>query len=176
MLLVALVAGIYFATRRRPEPLPSTGDFRTAASVPVEAPPPPAAVVEGRTIKMHAPPAGTLKLLPGWLEVVSGDDVVKEIRFYKPKGEGAAETTFGRAEGRPYVHVQLKPMTVSSRQAKVSFEGGVASLTNYATNASNPTRVNDREMAVEEKVALADGDKVEMGEVVFRFHTGARPA
>mgnify|MGYP003410748599 CR=1 FL=1 len=50
-----------------------------AAAVATEVPPPPQQVIEGRTIKMHAPPPGTLKLLPGWFEVVAGDETVKEI-------------------------------------------------------------------------------------------------
>jgi hypothetical protein len=108
--------------------------------------------------------------MPGWFEVLSGDDVVKEIRFYKPKGEATAETTFGRAAGRPYVHVQLKPMTVSSRQARVSFEGGSARLTNLASAESNPTVVGGRGLGDGESVSLANGDVVEMGEVRFKFH------
>jgi hypothetical protein len=155
--------------RRRGGEAPRTADFSVAASVPADAPPPPQEVIEGKTIKIHAPPPGTVKLMPGWFEVVSGDDVVTQIRFYKLKGD-AGETTFGRAAGRPYAHVQLKPMTVSSRQAKVSFDAGQARLTNFASADSNPTTVNGRELGVDEAAVLSEGDVVAMGEVHFKFH------
>src|SRR5206468_1121059 len=83
------------------------------------------------------PPPDNVKLHPGWFEVVGGDDVVKQIRFYKLGGERGAETTFGRASGRPYAHIQLKAPTVSSRQAKVAFDNGAAQLTNFAPSDSN---------------------------------------
>jgi len=169
LLLVVVVALVILATRRKAG-RPRTSDFTIAAAVAAEPPPPPQQIIEGRTIKMHAPPPGTLKLLPGWLEVVAGDETVREIRFYRLKGEPSAVTTFGRASGRPYVHIQLKPMTVSSRQAQVSFEGPAAQLTNFASAESNPTRVNGRDLGVNEQVALSEGDKIEMGEVAFRYH------
>ncbi len=132
--------------------------------------PAPAQTMEGKTIKMQVPPPGTLKLLPGRLEVVAGDDVVKEIRFYKPKGVARPEITFGRAQGPAYSHVQLKPMTVSSRQAKIVFDGGNVFLINYASTESNPTRINGREMSIEESIPISNGDKIAMGEIEFKFH------
>lgn len=150
---------------------PTTLDFARAAATAPEAVPPPAEVIEGRTIKIQAPPPGTLKLMNGWLEVLSQDEAVKQIRFYKLKGEPTSETSFGRATGRPYVHVQLKPQTVSSRQAKLAFDAaGAAHLTNFVDAGSNPTRINQRDMQVGETVALQEGDEVDMGEVKFRFH------
>ena len=128
-----------------------------------------AQVVEGKTIKMQVPPPGTLKLLPGRFEVTSGEDTVKEIRFFRPKGQTKAEITFGRAKGPAYTHVQLKPMTVSSRQAKITFEGETFRLINYPGKESNPTRINDREMAVEESITLKPNDKISMGEIDFVY-------
>ncbi len=132
--------------------------------------PAPGQTLEGKTIKMQVPPPGTLKLLPGRLEVLSGDDTVKEIRFYKPKGVARPEVTFGRAQGPAYSHVQLKAMTVSSRQAKMVFDGATVFLINYASSESNPTLINGREMAVEESVPVNNGDTIAMGEVKFKFH------
>jgi hypothetical protein len=163
--IVALVAVL---ARRRTRP--RTSDFDLAAAGPFEAAPLPEQIIEGTTIKMHAPPPNTIKLMPGWFEVVSGDEVVKQIRFYKPKGDAQAETTFGRAAGRPYVHVQLKSMTVSARQAKIAFDGGQPNLTNLAAFDSNPTKVNGKELGLNEIIPLQDKDKVEMGEVVFEYH------
>jgi energy-converting hydrogenase Eha subunit A len=170
VVLLGLIIGLILVLSGRRRERPRTSDFAAAASLPTEAPPAPQQVIEGRTIKMHAPPPGTLKLLPGWLEVVAGDDVVKEIRFYRMKGEVAAETTFGRATGRPFTHIQLKPMTVSARQAAILFDGAAPKLTNFASNESNPTSVNGRDLGVNESVVLSDGDKIKMGEVSFVFH------
>ncbi len=168
--LVAIVVALALVLGRKKKSRPGTSDFTLAASQPAEAAPAPQQVIEGRTIKMHAPPPNTIKLLPGYLEVLSGDDAVKEIRFYKLKGEAVPETTFGRAAGRPYVHIQLKPMTISSRQAKLSFDQGQVKLTNFASNESNPTKVNGRDLGVDEMVVLKDGDRIDMGEVAFKFH------
>ena len=166
---IILALGLILAFRSRSaDGLAS--DFNNASAVPVDAPPAPEQVIEGKTIKLHAPPPNTVKLLPGWFEVVSGDDVVKQIRFYKLGGEHGAETTFGRASGRPYAHIQLKATTVSSRQAKVTFDNGSAQLTNFASIDSNPTIVNGRDLAVNESVPLRERDRVEMGEVSLLFH------
>ncbi len=127
-------------------------------------------VVEGTTIKMHAPPPGTLKILPGRFEVVEGDDTVEEIRFFKVKAQAIPEVTFGRAAGAPYTHIQLKPMTVSSRHAKLTLVDGQWILTNFALDTSNPTLHNGIEMGVDAEVPLAEGDRVTMGEVVLSFH------
>jgi len=135
--------------------------------------PEPVRIIEGSTIKMPVPPEGTLKLLPGRLRVVSGDDSVKEIRFYRIPSQDVPEITFGRASGKQYSHIQLKPMTVSSRQAKITYiekdQGFV--LTNFAKKSSNPTVVNGAQLEAEQSVDLKKGDKIEMGEIVFEFST-----
>jgi hypothetical protein len=59
---------------------------------------------------------------------------------------------------------------VSSRQAKVSFDNGATQLTNFASADSNPTRVNGRDLAVNESVPLSENDRVQMGEVSLLFH------
>ncbi len=127
-------------------------------------------VIEGRTIKMHAPPPGTLKILPGYLEVAKGDETVKEIRFYKVKGQSTPEVTFGRLAGPPYSHIELKQMTVSRRQAKLTYINNQWILTNFAATDSNPTRHNGLELPVDGQVALGEGDRIEMGELQFVFH------
>ncbi|MBP9825161.1 MAG: FHA domain-containing protein [Thermoanaerobaculia bacterium] len=174
VVLGLLLAGLLFALAltlgRKKQARPRTGDFNLAAAVHSEALPVPQQVIEGRTIKMHAPPPGTLKLLPGWLEVTSGDEAVREIRFYRLKGDVRPEMTFGRATGRPYAHIQLKPMTVSSRQASISFDGGAPQLMNLASSDSNATRLNGRELGLNESAPLTEGDRIEMGEVKFLYH------
>ncbi|MEW5877730.1 MAG: FHA domain-containing protein [Acidobacteriota bacterium] len=181
--LAMIVAVVMFARRR---PSPSTEFSVGMASSPLAMAPvrtepdvataaPKAAIPEpqgvtGTTVKIHRPPAGTLKVLPGRFEVVSGETEVKEIRFYKVPSQAVPEVTFGRLAGAPYVHVQLNSPTVSGRQAKMTYQDGKWVLTNFAPATSNPTRVQGRELGVDESVALREGDQVEMGEVVLRFH------
>lgn len=131
--------------------------------------PEPEQVLEGDTIKMAMPPSGTLKMLPGRLIVLEGDKIVKEIRFYKTKSEEENEITFGRAAGKPYTHIQLKEMTVSARHAKLIYAGKRFTLINYSK--TNATRVNDVELEENGMTELKDGDRIQMGEVIFGFHT-----
>jgi DNA/RNA endonuclease YhcR with UshA esterase domain len=170
--VVVLIAAIFLMLRGRRDEM-RTEEYGALTTARTDAPPPPEQVIEGRTIKLHAPPPNTVKLLPGWFDVVGGDDVVKQIRFYSLGGERGAETTFGRVAGRPYAHIQLKAPTVSSRQAKVAFDNGTALLTNLASSDSNPTKLNGREMGVNESVPLCESDRVEMGEVSLLFHAAA---
>lgn len=169
--LILAFTGFLFARNKSSDP--HTGDFRAASLTRMDPLPVPEQVIEGRTIKLHAPPPNTVKLMPGWFEVVSGDDVVKQVRFYNTGGDNPTETTFGRATGRPYAHIQLKAPTVSSRQAKLAFENGMPKLTNFASSGSNPTKINGRELTVNETVDLKENDLVEMGEVGLRYHSSA---
>lgn len=124
-------------------------------------------ILETPTIKMAAPPTGTLKLLPGHLEVVDGDDSLKEIRFRKMQNK-EAEITFGRKSSTSKTHVQLKPMTVSLDQAKLIYTNGKYLLINYTD--VNPTIVNDEPLSKDGSIYLEEGDKIKMGEVSFIFH------
>lgn len=131
--------------------------------------PAPEEMLEGKTVKMAVPPAGTLKLLPGRFIVVSGEDKVKELRFYRTKAQDENEVTFGRASGSAYNYVQLKSMTVSAKQSKLLYAGGKFTIINYSS--TNPTKVNGQELEVNGTTVLNDGDRVEMGEVTFEFRT-----
>ena len=167
LLVVVIVLAVVMTSRKRSEYVTSipgaTGINQELTNIPE-----PATFVEGSTIKMAAPPVGTLKLLPGRFEVVSGDDTVKEIRFYKTKSQDETEITFGRGTGPHYSHIQLKPLTVSTKQAKLIWTNGKYTLINYST--VNPTIVNGNPLAKEGSETLEEGTRIEMGEVVFVFH------
>jgi hypothetical protein len=123
--------------------------------------------IEDETIKFAEPPSGTLKLLPGRLELISGDKSKKEIRFRKLPNVKEAALTFGRESGNLYTHVQLKPMTVSLNQAKIVFKDGKHILYNYSK--TNPTVVNGKPVLEGQCMELNTGSKIEMGEVKFEF-------
>ncbi len=168
LLILVVILAIAMATSRKKSdyitPIGTGFDFSSELGDLPE----PANVIEGSTIKMSAPPPGTLKLLPGRFEVVSGDETIKEIRFYKAKDKEESEITFGRGSGPDYSHIQLKPQTVSTKQAKLIWTNDEYTLINYSD--VNPTIANDQPLSKEGSVALKEGDKIEMGEIIFIFH------
>jgi pSer/pThr/pTyr-binding forkhead associated (FHA) protein len=120
------------------------------------------------TLRLERPADGTLQFLPGKLEVVEGLDVGQEIRFVKTAGPDGQTITFGRAEGAQYRHIQLQEHTVSRQHAKMMLDGKTWTLVNMSR--TNPVTVNGLPLAAEgAQVVLRDGDRIEMGEVVFRF-------
>ena len=131
--------------------------------------PEPEEYVEGQTLRFAIPTDGTLQFLPGRLEVIDGADTGREIRFVRLPGEPAVEVTFGRTAGPPYSHVQLHARTVSRRHAVMSLLDGHWQLQNLST--TNPVVLNGRSLAPDEIAPLlVEGDRIEMGEIVFVFH------
>jgi hypothetical protein len=117
-------------------------------------------------------PAGTIQFLPGRLEVVQGLGVTgQEVRFIRPGRGEEPVVTFGRVDGPPYRHVQLRAPTVSRLHARLTLvDGATWMLENLST--TNPVVLNGEEIPDGGPArALADGDRIEMGEVVFRFRT-----
>ena len=178
--LLMIGLSVWFVSSRRAQQDTSTLDLggrpisdrrSIADSMPVLDNPAPQSIIEDRTIKLHAPPPGTLKLLPARFVVEGGLDDIQYINFFRAQGQKDTEITFGRAQGMPYRHIQLKPRTVSSRQAKLIFTNNQFTLINYASEDSNPTSVNGVAMSVNDSVVLKAGDKISMGEVGFRFES-----
>lgn len=117
-------------------------------------------------------PAGTIQFLPGRLEVLQGRTMEgQEIRFVRPERAGdRAVVTFGRGDGAPYRHVQLKVPTVSRLHARMALEPGSDAWTLENLSSTNPVALNGVDLAADASpVALADGDRIEMGEIVFVF-------
>jgi hypothetical protein len=118
--------------------------------------------------RSHRPADGTLQFLQGRFEVIEGREIGQEIRFVRQPGTATTEVTFGRQDGVPYKHVQLHEPTVSRLHAKMTLEDKDWRLTNLS--ATNPVSVNGVALGADHgSVVLADGDRVELGEVVFRF-------
>lgn len=114
------------------------------------------------------PMDGTLQFLPGRFEVIEGREIGQEIRFVRQPGSALTEISFGRQDGQPYRHVQLHEPTVSRLHAKMTLEDKNWRLTNLSS--TNPASVNGKPLDPDHgSVLLRDGDRVEMGEVVFRF-------
>jgi hypothetical protein len=146
--------------------------------------------VEGSSIRYWRPADGTLQFLPGRLEIAAGRDVGQEIRFVRTAGPDGARVTFGRAEGAAYRHVQHREPTVSRAHAEMTFHQAVPASNGSGSrgtsgtpahwrlenlSSTNPVTVNGRALGSRggagASVILADGDRIEMGEVAFIFHS-----
>ncbi len=124
-------------------------------------------LVEGNTVRFYRPPDGTLQLLPGRLEIVAGEDIPHDIRFIRARGE-EPEVTFGRSDGPPHRHVQLHARTVSRQHARMRFAEKRWLIENLSE--TNPVVINGRELdSGDGGYVLREGDRIEMGEVVFLF-------
>lgn len=144
----------------------STGPFRPSDAQPGS---PSAHLVEGAQLRFFRAEEGTLEFLPGRLEVVQGEDIGQEIHFARQVGDGDMTVTFGRSEGPPLRHVQLLDPTVSRQHARMTYTGQQWHLSNIST--TNAVLLNGSALPDHDGgITLQDGDRLEMGAVVFVFH------
>ncbi len=122
---------------------------------------------ERRQVQFELPTDGTLQFLPGRLELSSGPDQGREIRFVHLAGPNGAEFTFGRSQGERYRHIQLNDQTVSRLHARMRYHEGRWYL--VSLSQTNPVIQSGRELAVGEERVLDDGDRIEFGEVLCTF-------
>jgi hypothetical protein len=171
---------------------PAQGQTATPQPASSFAPPPPPAAQAGRgpidrqagipitvdsdsqvpatseTVRFVRPADEVVQLLPGHLEVVSGDERHQEIRFVRVQGQ-QPQLILGRNPGRSPQHIALNSSTVSRQHARLAYTGGKWAVANLSK--TNPVVVNDQELTnLDGERQLADGDRIELGEVVLRFH------
>lgn len=147
-----------------PRPPPSS----STVSESVRATSAPSETVEAGPVRFERASEGTLQLLPGRFVIDSEAGKGEEIRFVRVPGS-PAQITFGRSAGPAHRHVQLQSPTVSRLHAELNFNENTWTLQNRSS--TNPTILNGRSLASQvSAVDLHDGDRVEMGEVVFLFH------
>lgn len=120
------------------------------------------------TIRFNRPAEEVLQLLPGRLEVLAGETRHREIRFVRAPGQ-PPQLILGRdAAGSPQ-HVALQSSTVSRQHARLAYSNGTWAVSNLSQ--TNPVVVNDEELSgADRERPLVDGDRIELGEVVLRFH------
>jgi pSer/pThr/pTyr-binding forkhead associated (FHA) protein len=125
--------------------------------------------VEGSQLRFFRAEEGTLEFLPGRLEVVGGEDAGQEIHFARQVGDDEVTVTFGRSEGPPLRHIQLLDPTVSRQHARMQYNGQRWHLSNIST--TNAVLLNGAPLPDHGSgITLQDGDRLEMGAVVFVFH------
>ena len=157
-----LVIPIHADFRRSAEPR----DLALTATAALSAQPPPFAAPT-ETVQFRRPGESAMQLLPARLEVVAGTTPRQELRFVRLPGE-APEMILGRDASSSPKQVTLASRTVSRRHARVAFADGRWLVTNLSR--TNPVVVNDEALAEFEGArALADGDRIELGDVVLRF-------
>lgn len=127
----------------------------------------PARGANSETVRFRRPGEDSIQILPGRLEVVSGEARHREILFVRSAGE-PAELILGREPGHSPQAIALESDTVSRQHARFAFSNGQWSVTNLSR--TNPVVVNDERMSgTTAERPLLDGDRLELGEVVLRF-------
>lgn len=120
------------------------------------------------TVRFYRPADNAVQLLPGRLEVLAGTTPLREIRFVRIPGE-PPHLILGRDPGPSPQQVGLGSATVSRRHARFDYTGRGWEVRNLSR--TNPLIVNDEELSDTDAARpLADGDRLELGEVVLRFH------
>ena len=151
------------------EPLvPRAVADRSGPRPPRVLPPPGDEYRNGETVRFYRPIEQALQLLPGHLEVLAGTTREREIRFVRVPG-GPPHVVLGRDPGPSPNAIGLGSATVSRRHARMDYIDGRWHVKNLSH--TNPLVVND-DLLVDSGPGrpLADGDRLELGEVVLRFH------
>ncbi|MCU0633884.1 MAG: FHA domain-containing protein [Gemmatimonadaceae bacterium] len=164
------IPGPFVPRNGSPRPGTAAREFSTAAptnGTPAAEHGVPGTLIDAHAVRYSIPAEGTLQFLPGRLEIASGLDQGREIRFVRLPGPEGTTVTFGRSEGPLYQHIQLRDQTVSRAHARMRLIDGAWHLTNLST--TNPVAVNGEVMGDGDELVLEEGDRIEMGEVAFAF-------
>lgn len=158
-----------FNTARKATPTGKPAPAPASASTVMSSAGVPGTMIEGQLLRFSVPAEGTLQFLPGRLEIASGVDNGREIRFVRVPGPEGTVVTFGRSEGELYRHIQLRDQTVSRQHARMRLVDNDWYLLNLSQ--TNPVVQNGRVLANGEERPVSDGDRIEMGEVLFTFRS-----
>ena len=120
------------------------------------------------TMRFARPSDVVVQLLPGRLEVLEGRTPHREIRFLCAPGE-SPHVILGRRLGVTPHYIGLGSPTVSRRHARLDFADNRWVVKNLSR--TNPLVINDDELSETDAARpLAHGDRLELGDVVLRFH------
>jgi hypothetical protein len=119
------------------------------------------------TIRLPTAADGTVQILPGTLVMTQGPEIGREYRFLRIGSQAIPEVSIGRVSGPPYRHIQLSASTVSRMHARIRYMEGSWWIANLSE--TNPLSLNGKEVRATEEVPLADGDRVQLGEVELSY-------
>jgi hypothetical protein len=109
----------------------------------------------------------TLQLLPGRLVPLDPSVVQQEVRFLRSGGRESV-VTLGWDVGEPPGHVTLDHPSIQPRHARMCFRDGQWSIENLSPR--DPVEVNGEPLRDGgEPHLLRTGDRVRLGQAVFRF-------
>lgn len=125
-----------------------------------------------KTIKINTAPSKTMRLIPGKLEIIRGEDKGKTflIQGY-PTKEGSI-LSIGREEvtgERSHCHIQIdsRYKTVSRKQAEIIYKDRKLFIRNLSE--TNITEVNGQELSLGDTVELQPDCTIGMGEIEFQY-------
>lgn len=127
---------------------------------------------EFSTIKIPSSSPKTLALIPGKLEIVSGEDIGKSFRIAGyPTPEGSV-VSIGReaiSGERAYAHIQLDERfkTVSRRQAELIYKDKKLIVKNLSE--TNLTQVDGKDLMPGECMELRPNARIKTGELEFQY-------
>jgi len=109
----------------------------------------------------------TTQMLPGRLQPMDPDVIQQEIRFLRAPSEEQV-VTLGWNIGEPPGHVTLNHSSIQPLHAKMTYREGHWWIQNLAQH--DPVVINYAVLPVSAAPRLlADGDRIRIGAVVFRF-------
>jgi len=107
-------------------------------------------------------------MLPGRLEPLDPGAIQQEIRFIRT-GPGEHYVTLGWNLGEPPEHVTLNHSSIQPIHARMIYREGEWWIENLAPH--DPVVINGAVLRLEAPPRkLANGDRIRIGAVVFRFH------
>ncbi len=125
-----------------------------------------------KTVKINTTPSKTMRLIPGRLEIINGEDKGKTflIQGY-PTKEGSI-VTVGREEitgARSFSHIQIgqQYQTVSRKQADIIYKDKKIFVRNLSE--TNITQVDNHELELGELVEVHPDSIIKMGEIEFQY-------
>lgn len=125
-----------------------------------------------KTIKINTTPSKTMRLIPGRLEIINGEDKGKSflIQGY-PTKEGSIVTigreTVNGERGHSHIQIDQRYQTVSRKQAEIIYKDTKLHLRNLSE--TNITEVDGHELGLGEMEELRPNSIIKMGEIEFQY-------
>ncbi|MCC5917290.1 MAG: FHA domain-containing protein, partial [Cryomorphaceae bacterium] len=167
--MAILLIIIVFSMKKAKKPAPSTSFNKPNTSF--DANPGANPNNEFKTIRIHTDNIPkTMRFIPGTFVITSGLDQGKQFKLAAEVTSQGYVATVGRGDAKPgsaHSHIKLSDMTVSQNQAKIIESDGKVWIENLGN--TNPTVVNGRRLAVNDKELLTEGSQIKFGNIEMAY-------
>lgn len=125
-----------------------------------------------KTVKINTTPSKTMRLIPGRLEIINGEDKGKTflIQGY-PTKEGSIVTvgreTITGEKSHSHIQIDQHYQTVSRKQAEIIYKDRKLFVRNLSE--TNITEVDGQELRLGETVEIRPESIIKMGEIEFQY-------